>query len=465
PLLLVQLLSRLAQTNSVYYLHPSFGYYFEFFFLEPHGLVYKLNPYTTNALFASTPSRELIAENEAFWAMADQEALNSLIAVIAPRTPGRKTGLWDGLAEKAHLKVDFNLDTTTVAAFYSRALDYWGVEMQKSGQLPSAAAHFKRALELNPDNLVAHVNLECNKNLQAGRKSSVLVSKSIEDEFGKYRNWDQIMGENGPFDEPNFCFEQGRVFVSNNLYRQGAAQFDRVSALVPENLVARLWLAQLYILGQMPRDALKLVDQIRADPNLLAATSTNRSEFFSVETSAHLAQGDLKGAEAIVQTTTAQHPGDADLLATATRAYMRFGVYSNALITIEQELALAPTNVNALVNKGYACIQVGLFEQAIPPLTQVLSLESTNHSALLNRAISYLRANKLDEAQRDYEALQKSFPKAFQIYYGLAEIAWQKKDTNAAILNYQLYLSNAQTNTAEAKLVGDRLKELKSGSP
>ena len=42
--MLVQLLSRLAQTNSLYYLHPSFGYYFEFFYPEPHGLVYKLNP-------------------------------------------------------------------------------------------------------------------------------------------------------------------------------------------------------------------------------------------------------------------------------------------------------------------------------------------------------------------------------------------------------------------------------------
>ena len=45
---LVQLALRLAETNSIYYLHPSFGYYFEFFYLEAHGLVYKLKPYSTN---------------------------------------------------------------------------------------------------------------------------------------------------------------------------------------------------------------------------------------------------------------------------------------------------------------------------------------------------------------------------------------------------------------------------------
>ena len=130
-----------------------------------------------------------------------------------------------------------------------------------------------------------------------------------------------------------------------------------------------------------------------------------------------------------------------------------------------QQLTIAPTNMNALVNKGFACIQVGAFDQAIPPLTQVLAMQTNNYSALLNRAIAYLRGNKLEAAQRDYEVLQKAFPTAFQIYYGLAEIAWRKKDTNAAIRNYQLYLANAQTNTAEAKVVSERLKELKSGSP
>jgi tetratricopeptide (TPR) repeat protein len=92
-----------------------------------------------------------------------------------------------------------------------------------------------------------------------------------------------------------------------------------------------------------------------------------------------------------------------------------------------------------------------------------LAVQTNNYSALLNRAICYLRASQLEPAQRDYEILQKIFPTAFQIYYGLAEIAWQRKDTNSAIRNYQLYLANAKTNTAEAKLVSERLKELTSG--
>jgi tetratricopeptide (TPR) repeat protein len=463
PLMLTQLLIHLAQTNSIYYLHPSFGYYFELFYPEPHGLVYKLNLFPTNVLFAPLPDKDLIAENEAFWAKADGQALQPLLAVVAPPRSGKEAGLLDSLAEKAHLTRESSRDATMLAGFYSRTLNYWGVKAQQCGWLTNAAAHFERALEMNPDNLVAQVNLECNKKLRAGLKGAVQVSKSMDEEFGRYRTWDQIITENGPFDEPNFCFIAGRVFVSNNLYRQGAAQFERVIALAPENLYARIWLAQLYVMSRLPDKALNLVEQIRSQPSLQDAARTNRTELLFVETAAHLAQSDVKGAEAAVQATIQQYPGDESLLATASQVYMRYGCYSNALLTMDQQLALSPTNLNILVNKGYACIQAGAFEQAIPPLTQVLAVQTNNYSALLNRAICYLRASQLDPAQRDYEILQKVFPTAFQIYYGLAEIAWQRKDTNSAIRNYQLYLANSKTNTAEAKIVSERLKGLTSG--
>ena len=165
-----------------------------------------------------------------------------------------------------------------------------GCRAAEERPLTNAAAHFERALELNPDNLVAQVNLECNKNLQAGRKSSVQVSKSIEDQFGKYRNWDQIINENGPFDEPSFCYEQGRVFVRNNLYRQGAAQFARVKRLPRKSRRPPLACPVVYS-QPMPGEALKLVNRSTAAQPARAAR-TNRTQLLFVETSAHLAQRD-----------------------------------------------------------------------------------------------------------------------------------------------------------------------------
>ncbi|MEI6391109.1 MAG: tetratricopeptide repeat protein [Verrucomicrobiota bacterium] len=461
---LLQLAFSLAATNSLYYLHPSFGYYFESFYPEPHGMVYKLNPYPTNSLIAPPLAKSLIAENEAFWTGPGERATKYMLAATAPLAPGQTPGLIDTLMERAHLTKEPNRDAGLLAAFYSRALNTWGVELQKRGLLTNAAAQFDEALDLNPENLVAQVNFECNKNLQAGHESSVKVSKSIEDEFGKYRNWDHVIGENGPFDEPNFCFEQGLLF-SQNLHHQAAAQFERVKTLAPKNLMARVWLAQLYVVNHIPRAALQIVDEIRSHPALLPVPATNRTEMLFVEISAHLANGDLQSAERAVEAALEKDPGAPDLLGIATQAFMAYKCYTNALITINQELNVSPTNYVALVNKGYVCIWLRAYQQAIPPLTRVLEMDPNNHSALLNRAIAYLRSEQLDAAQSDYQVLQKAFPASYQVDYGLQDIAYQKKDTNAAIRYCQMYLGKAPTNSAEAKIVSARLKELKSNSP
>jgi outer membrane protein assembly factor BamD (BamD/ComL family) len=79
--------------------------------------------------------------------------------------------------------------------------------------------------------------------------------------------------------------------------------------------------------------------------------------------------------------------------------------------------------------------------------------------------VANLRAAKLDAAKTDYQALQLQFPRSFQVYFGLAEIAYRQKETNAAIGYYQAYLTNAPPNSPESKYVGQRLKGLKGENP
>ena len=132
-------------------------------------------------------------------------------------------------------------------------------------------------------------------------------------------------------------------------------------------------------------------------------------------------------------------------------------------------MAISPTNLAALVAKGYLSLQSGRFEEAIPPLTKALALETNNYTvqyaAMLDRAIAYLQANRLDEAQKDYETLLRQNPGSYRLYYGLGEIAWRKHDTNSAVHYYELYLTNSVYGSEEARTVGERLASLKSQSP
>jgi tetratricopeptide (TPR) repeat protein len=80
----------------------------------------------------------------------------------------------------------------------------------------------------------------------------------------------------------------------------------------------------------------------------------------------------------------------------------------------------------------------------------------------LNRAIAYYKTDNLDAAKRDYKAVGKVATNAYQVFYGLGEIAYRQNDPRTAIKNYQLYLTNAPHGTDEAKTVAARLKELES---
>lgn len=468
---LQRIVYRIAQTNSVFYLHPSFGYYFEILYPEAHGLVYKLSAYSTNSVLAPDPDAELIAENQAFWAKANERAVPRVVAALALAKPSDSpNNLFDRLGQMAHLAAETNRDAAVLGKFYSQAMNFWGVQLQREHQLPGAAALFARALELNPDNLAAEVNLSCNRNLQSGQKSQVQITKSLEDRFG-HRSWEQVMRENGPFDEPAFCYAQGNAFLQGGNSHQAALQFERVRILQPENLSAQMNLAQIYFFNRMPDAALQVARGIHAQSDSSGLDHTNQVELLAIETAAHLSKGNLQAAEKVVRDSLSKDPRDHDLLAAATKVYMDFGCYTNALGIIDEQLQIQPNDPGALFYKGNACLQLNAYSQAIPPLTTLLQLETNNFSkshylAQFMRAKAYLGLGQLQQAKADYETLSTALPKEFPVYFDLGEIAYREKDNQAAVRYYQLYKTYAPTNESdELKLVNSRLAELKHGSP
>src|SRR5207247_8565794 len=124
-----------------------------------------------------------------------------------------------------HLPREQNLLATSIGSFYSRALNCWGAQLQRANEFDKAAARFELAQRLNPENVVAEINLQYNREFQAGRRGAVKLDKSLDDRFGKYRSWEQILAENGPYDEPSLAYAQGYLFLRRHLYRQAAHSF------------------------------------------------------------------------------------------------------------------------------------------------------------------------------------------------------------------------------------------------
>ncbi len=464
PRTLITLLLKFSEQRPVYYLHPSFGYYFEYFYPVPHGLVYEMRRTSTNAVAVPPLTDSEIVENETFWSRHADSASELLPFITEPPTKKLPT-FRQKLLKKLHVPFEPSPMAITLGNYYSLALNFWGVQSEVAGRLPEAQRRFELSLKLNQNNISARRNLEFNKDLQAGVPTSVQSPKSLEADFGKYRDGPQIMRECGPFDEPTHRFAQGVIFGQTGLNRQAAQQFERIAALVPDYLPSQLWLAQFYVINRFPEKALSLIPKIRAAAEASADSGVGKFDLLKIEVSALFSAGKSALAEQKLRELMNEYPKDINLLSLAFQLSTTFKSYTNALRAVDFALELKPDDVGALVNKGYLSIQVNDHPTAIAALTTALSYDTNNATAKLNRAIAYLASDKLQAAQQDYSELEKLFPNMFQIYYGLGEIAWRNKDTNNAIRNYDLYLANAPAETDEAKTISERLQNLRTAAP
>jgi len=466
PVHLIGLLTMLARTNALYYLHPSYGYYFEQFYLEPHGLVYRLKLLPRDTLLPPSLDQDQFAENEAFWSRVEDEVFPAIEREIAPPDPDAPTTLGQGLLVHLHVMREPNFNAVVAGNFYSRDLDFWAVQLQRAGELKRAAAGFELAQKFNPDNIVAQINLKFNRELQAGRTVPADPSRVSTDQFGKYRNWNEAVTADGPFDEPSFCFRDGFLLAKANGYIRAAVQpLTRVRELDPDYLPARLWLAQCYVFSRLPDRALEVLQDPLTQPQKFSLTDSNSLALDVLAAYAYFQKTNLAQGARLFDLEINRHPDNNDLLTQTMQTFIAYGLFTNALAVIDRKLKPAPDDLTGLFGKGYVCIQLHDYDGAVAALTRLLAIQTNNADARFNRALAYLDSGKFDAARADYRQLQQTYTNSFPVAYGLGEIAWREHETNEAVRNYRIYLANANTNTVEATNVILRLRELEGHSP
>ena len=447
---LVQVLKQVGQTRPIYYLHPSFGYYFEHFYLTPHHLVYQMQPYPTNSVASPILTADEINDNDAFWKKTKSEALAGLIQAVRP----------------AKNQPAADVFAAYTVAMYSRALNYFGVELERSGQLEKAAEYFAFALELNPDNPAAFINQDFNRDLRAGRPGGSQPSEGAVKRLAAYGgNWDRILGENGPIEEPVSDYFQAKVFAQSRNFRQAAQQLSRILFYLPEDLETRVALANMYVQMQLPDRSLELIAQIRAATGKRLLGASDQMSLLQSEAWAYAGKNELATAEKIVRQAQEQFPQEFMPFAILVDLYLSKGRPADALAVLENQLKFQPRNVSALINVAVLKMQLEDYAAALPSLNRALELDPQNPYGLINRAIANLQAGKLDAALLDYELLERVLPKPSHVVaYGLAEIARQKKERKKALEYYESYLKRAPAGAPEIPQVHERIKKLKSGS-
>jgi len=460
PVNLYAMISAFAKSNTLCYLHPSYGYYFEQFYQEPDGLVYPLKVLPEDTILPPPLNKTQIEKNEAFWTKV-VEALDSAVtrAVTVESIPPPRNPI-DWLLMHLHPVSEPNQNAVIAGLLISRCLNDWGVQLQRAGELEKAGPRFEEARRFYPDNVVADINLAFNKTLKTGAPLEINLARVNTDQFGKYRNWNAVVTANGPFDEISFCFAAGYQYTQNGFFRQAAREYTRVRQLAPDNLTTRLQLAQIYVFNKLPDRALEAINEPLAKPMKFGLNEYNSTGISILAASAHFQKDEIAAACQLLEKELARHPDDEMLLKTTAQAYFMHGLYTNALRLINLKLAVNPDDVVWLFGKGFASIQIGAYEDSIKSMTRVLEIQTNDPTARFNRALAYFQSGKLDEARADYTILQVDHTNTFQIAYGLGEIAWRKKENAEALRNYQIYLANAPTNAPEFNTIRERVTQL-----
>lgn len=439
--LILQQIVALGYTNDLYYLHPSFGFYFEPYHLVPTNTVYAFQFQPTNTYVLPRIPDDQFADAHAQW-----EKVRTMI-VENPT-----------LARMRERKVH---DTTAIGVHFSRAFNTWGVLLQRRNRLDDAARFFAAARELNEDNDSAIINGRFNDNLRAGRRDAVVIEKELSDHMDRFRGLTALLSLCGPIDEPTFAIRLGRTFLDGNLARQACQQFARAVELQPENLDARFWLANASLSAGFPDETLRIVREIRS-------TATNLSQpqiidLATLEAWASFRKNDLGGAEKILLESQQKFPERIEPIQTLADIYVSANRTNEALSMIEKVAERLPNDVRPLISKSAMLMQTGALGEALNTLNIVLERDPGSFPALVNRALALYQMGRLEESEKDYRRLYELAPRLNAVFYHLGEIDYQRGRAVEARKNYRKFLETALPGSPEARAAQRRIDDIAAG--
>ncbi len=453
---IARLLEQVARTNRLFYLHPSYGVFFEEFYLAPTGSIYEMKRRGSDPLAVPPMTDGVLAANESFWTGIWTRDL----AALATPPRHRPTFFQKQLARLALTPAPETQDRLK-AAWFSLALDDWGVRLQQAGHLAEARVRLLQAVQLNTNNIPAHFNLVCNTNLATTNNMDLSAVSKMTSELEKLDRLNGFVNAGGPFDEPTFVFLRGTSFLDQELLVQAAEQLERARTLVPGSLAPELALAEIYNRLHMVARSRPLINHLRLET---AKTPENRSldlNVAMVDAYAWLQQTNLANAREVLQALVERHPKDPQINNRVLAAYIAFGDTSNALQVADAQLSQDPNDADTLNNKAMILLQSGHAAEAMPLLDHALTLTNLP-TARVNRAYASLANTNFALAQSDLRQLEKEGDTSPMVSFGLATVAQHNRDTNQAVLYLRRCLTNTLAGSALWRQADAALRKLQT---
>jgi tetratricopeptide (TPR) repeat protein len=451
----LQLLGSLAQKQRIFFVQPHNGsFLFELFQPQPLGAVSELKLRRLDELSQLTVSADVLTAGEKFWDGEWQGRLAWLADNLPVQDKVKKLS-------KRHLALQQapRDELRQLGRLYSANLNDWGVTLQKQGALSAAHNRFQQALVLNPENFSAAVNLYSCTNLMVGKPAPMTSVARLAENIRTLSRLAQIILACGETDDAMLHCIIGNACLAANWPRQAWQEFDRARSLAPDEPAPQLALAKINLKIGRYAEVLAVATQLRSKVNATPAGQALDIEVSLLEATTYAAQTNRVAAAEVLSALLTKYPGDDTVAREVARIYILTGNPEGALTLIQSQLQKNPDSLAALNNQGALLIQMQRAAEALPVLNHALTI-SNLPSIQLNRAIAYLQLKDYSAAQQDYLQLIGAKVDQFRVHFGLAEIAWQRHETNVAVQHFKASLTNTASGTYQWEKVNERLEEL-----
>jgi len=319
-----------------------------------------------------------------------------------------------------------------------------GIKLGISGQHREAIAELSRAVQGNPDDVVAQTSL------------GVAFHRLGEDEralscYEAALRIDPTYAESHYF-RANILYSRGDV-------REALAGYTVAIGLKPELIEGhqkplpedRLTdyspsPAKMYRIAKPAHRILELNKTLETNPGLASVFKERAAEYSRLR----------NHVQAIVDYSSYLEiqPQDAGVLHLRGQAYDQIGQVDRAMQDYRRAIAINPQLSDDYINRGVALGQMGHFRQSAASLTEAIHLSPGNPNGYYNRGMAYFQQGDYERAIDDFSNVIRLSPGDEDAYYWRGISYEQTGGQREAIADYRRFLELSRNEDARREIEG-----------
>jgi len=333
-------------------------------------------------------------------------------------------------------------EVTPIKQTHARAHFLQGLELGLSGKYHEAIDELSKAVEEDPNDVVAHTNLGVAFH-RLGEEDRALAC------YETALRIDPIYVEAHYF-RANILYSHGNV-------REAMAGYTIAIGLKPELIEAhqkpvpqdRLTdyspsPAEMYWIAKLAHRILDLNKSLETNPGQASLFKERAAEYYRLR--------NYVQAIADYSSSLAIQPDDASGFHIRGIAYEQIGQFDRALEDYQRAVAINPQLSAVYINRGITFGKMGNFRQSIASFTQAIRLAPRNPDGYFNRGTAYFQQDDFERAIDDFSNVIRLSPGDEDAYYWRGISNEEAGRQREAIADYRQFLAISQNSQARAEI-------------